>query len=130
MAQKGKQLPWIIVIIAIFGILSSCFILVTQTNLIFKQDKFVKRIVLEPELDTDAGYIHLVRDERTPSTVDYARFENGLSYVFFSISENEIVEQKVYFDTPELEPGRYYVLYEVKFLSGKVENGEISFRVI
>ena len=120
--EKGKQFPWFIVVIFIVGVIISSFLVLTQTNAFFKQDHFTKKIILDADKEQDGGYILLIRDERTPSALDWAKFENGANYIFFSLSNNEVLEKKVTFVTPDLERGQYFVGYEIEYLSGKSQS--------
>jgi len=124
-----KQIPWFIVVMMIFGVLLSVFLVITQTNLIFKSGNFDKKIVLTPERN-DAGYINLKRNVLTPSTLEWVKFSNGQTYKMFTTYKGEYIEEKVHFNVPEsVERGTYYVDYEVRYLSGQVEKGTLSFTV-
>jgi len=125
-----RQIPIIIWICIVIGFLLSAYLVVYESNFIFKQEVFSKKVVLESG-GADAGYINLKSDSRTPSAVEWARFrESGEKYVFFSVLDGQYVEKNVDFNLPqEVEKGKYYVSFEVKYLSGKVESGVISFSV-
>ncbi len=124
-----KQTPWYIVIFIVIGILLSGYLLVMQTNLFFKSGSFEKKIVLSPDR-VDSGYINLKRNVLTPSAFEWAKFDNGQTYLLFTTYEGEYIEERVYFNTPEsIENGKYYVDYEVRYLSGMVEQGTLSFMV-
>ena len=129
--MRRNKVPWLIIIIVVIGIITSFVLIFTETNAFIKQSTFTKRIVIQSDQETDSGYVVLKRDERSSIAADWAKFDTGTSHIFFSISDNEILEKKVFFNIPsDLESGKYYVKYEIVFTSGKKIEDEIEFRVV
>jgi hypothetical protein len=126
---KDKMFSWYIVVVLILGIVVSMFLLLTETNVLFKKNTFTKTIIIESEHDIDSGYVMLLRNEKTPSMLEYVKFKNNQQYMFFTISGNNVIWEKLYFDVPILETGRYFIDYEIVFESGKKERKTISFFV-
>ena len=123
-----KNRAWIFILLFIIGAGASLFFVITQTNLLYKNSDFKLRVMFESELDGDSGYITLIRNEQTPSVLDWASFENGEDYVFFS---KKYVDERVYFDLPsEIETGIYYLDVEIKQLSGAIGIITLQFKIL
>jgi regulator of protease activity HflC (stomatin/prohibitin superfamily) len=120
----------IFVLIFVIGVIISGFLLVTESDIIFKKGNFTKTIDIESDEKTDAGYVVLRQNEKTPSTLEWAEFGNKKQYLFFSVVENEVLREKIYFKIPYgIEDGWYSIDYDIVFLSGEKEERTIKFRV-
>ena len=124
--MKQRQIAVILVVIFVIGVLFSAYLVITGSNWLFKNDNFHKNVLFE----SGTGYIYLKRNIDTPSALDWTSFKNGQNYLFFSHLEGFYIEEKVFFKLPEsVEKGTYYVDYEIRYITGSVEGGTLSFKV-
>jgi len=122
-----------LIIIFVVGLIASFFLLTSQTNILYKHagTTFTKNVYFQTDKDVDGGYITLLRDQRTLSVMDWARFDNDKQVDFFSIDRNNYIKKTITFTLPDkMNAGKYYVIVEAEFLSGRVESKILSFRVI
>lgn len=123
----AKKRNWIIMTLFFVGILASILLILTQTNIFYKNSDFSKNVYFYGE-QGDSGYLVLERNSKTPSTFDWVYFENNKKTIFFS---DEIIREKVYIELPsQIESGQYYFNVKAVFVSGKEEVKRMTFRVI
>ena len=118
---KKKKVSNFILIIVIIGVLLSSYILISS----FLSNNS-RTITLLSDDSHDAGYIMLKRNDATPSVLDNTRFNNNETFLFFSLSNNEIKRERVFYYGNS--DGRKFVDYEIVYVSGKREEGTIVFR--
>lgn len=95
-------------------------------------DEVTKSIVVQYEGtdDTSGGFIQLLRNNETPSVLDWATFENGKTSVFFTIENGETYSQILTINVPQnVDRGTYYLDYYVEFVDGQKEEKTLSFFV-
>ncbi len=124
----------VIIIIMILGIFISSFLLVQNTNILYKQkgSTFSKNVMIKStDTQADGGYIRIISNQKTRSAMNWATFDNGEQYYYFTINPDEMIKKRVNFSLPSIMDNTvYYVDFEIKYLSGKTEIKTISFRVI
>lgn len=92
----------------------------------------LKSIIVDYEgvEETSGGYIQLLRNDETPSVLDWSTFDNGKTSVFFTIENGKRHTEKLTIDVPENTPrGTYYLDYYVEFVDGQKEEKTLSFYV-
>ncbi len=119
---------WIFISLIILGILFTFTFVSLETNMIFKNSDFDEKFSFFCE-QGDAGLVKLVRNEETPSVLDWVFFEkNSEKYVLFS---DEYFNERIQIDLPEtLERGVYKFDIIVDFIEGEDFKETISFVVI
>lgn len=121
-------------IIISIGIILSIYLIIYNTNILFKQEDstFIKSYSIKPITDeADGGYIKIISDSRTPSVKDWTRFYEGTKVSYFSINKGEVINKEIYITTPMIvEQGKYYFGLEIHYNSGEVKTDTISFKVV
>lgn len=131
MAQN--KYGWVFVILFIFALSGSLYIVATETNVVLKQPgtTFATTIRVHEIVgnSTGQGYIVLKRNPDTPAVMDYAKID-GKSVSYFTIAEGQRVTRDIEVSLPEyLSTGRYSIDYEI-YLDGEQWEMTKSFRVV
>lgn len=117
-----KKMPKIVLFVIIIGILLSGYLIVS--SFLFSNSK---SFLISSDVEVDAGYVNLIRNPDTPSAFEFVRFKNNETFMFFSLSNNEVLRERVYLDDNNLD-GRKLVDYEIVYLSGESDAGTFIFR--
>ena len=111
----------------------SAFVIFTETNIIYKQggSTWIKTVDLSKAVDGDigGGFVQLVRNSETPSTLELVSFDNNQTIDYFSIGDGEIVLKDLIVNIPEnMEAGEYFFDLVI-MLNGDKYTNTYSFKV-
>lgn len=123
----------ILQVFLVLGIVLTAVLAYSQTNLFVKQPgtSFKKQISVpySGTEDTEIVLIKAKRSQKTPSAMDWLKFENDQQFTYVSVKKGETKFVNAIIHIPQnIDSGRYYIIYEVDNKSG-VKTKEISFFV-
>ena len=117
-----RKIPRIFVVMVIIATILSGYLIISTIL-----GAGTKNLTLRSDNEVDAGYINLKRNNKTPSALDFATFENKNTYTYFSLTNFEVKKEKVFLKSSSIE-GKKYIDYEIVYLSGKKEEGTLTFK--